>query len=141
MMQMKDPYLDHDGKPDADHHGQWLMEPEQLKLVFDTYWDAEWQIHIHVNGDLGLEVLLDIIEEAQRRKPRNDHRTVIVHFANSTEEQVERIASLGAIVISTVHGVSAQSGLMRWCALHLCFDEVFHFRFILIYRCVQATQC
>jgi len=98
LMQMKEPYLDYDGNPDADHHGQWLMEPDQLKLVFDAYWDAEWQIHIHVNGDLGLEVLLDILDEAQRRKPRNDHRTVIVHFANSTEKQVERIASLGAIV-------------------------------------------
>ena len=98
LMQMKDPYLDYDGKPDADHHGEWLMAPDQLKLVFDTYWDAEWQIHIHVNGDLGLEVLLDVIGEAQRRKPREDHRTVIVHFANSTEEQVAKIAGLGAIV-------------------------------------------
>jgi len=30
--------------------------------------------------------------------PRTDHRTVIVHFANSTEEQVDRIAGLGCIV-------------------------------------------
>ena len=51
-----------------------------------------------MNGDLGLEVLLDVIEDAHRRSPRADHRTVIVHFANSTEEQVDRIARLGAIV-------------------------------------------
>ena len=98
LMQMKEPYLDRDGNPDPHHRGEWLMEPDQLKIVFDTYWDAEWQIHIHVNGDLGLEVLLNIIEEAQRRKPRDDHRTVIVHFANSTEDQVNKIAQLGAIV-------------------------------------------
>lgn len=98
LMQMKDPYLDHDGNPDPHHHGEWLMEPGELRSVFDTYWDAGWQIHIHVNGDLGLEVLLDVIEDAQRRMPRIDHRTVIVHFANSTEEQVDRIARLGAIV-------------------------------------------
>jgi predicted amidohydrolase YtcJ len=30
--------------------------------------------------------------------PRTDHRTVIVHFANSTEEQIDRIAALGCIV-------------------------------------------
>ena len=29
-------------------------------------------------------------------RPRSDHRTVIVHFANSTEEQIDRIARLGA---------------------------------------------
>lgn len=98
LMQMKDPYLDHEGNPDPHHRGEWLMEPGELKTVFDAYWDEGWQIHIHVNGDLGLEVLLDVIEDAQRRMPRADHRTVIVHFANSTEEQVDRIARLGAIV-------------------------------------------
>jgi len=98
LMQMKDPYLDYEGRPDPHHHGEWMMEPEELRGVFDAYWDEGWQIHIHVNGDLGLEVLLDVIEDAQRRRPRVDHRTVIVHFANSTEEQVDRIARLGAIV-------------------------------------------
>ena len=98
LMQMKDPYLDHEGNPDPHHHGEWMMEPGDLKKVFDAYWDADWQIHIHVNGDLGLEVVLDVIESAQKRQPRIDHRTVIVHFANSTEEQVDRIARLGAIV-------------------------------------------
>ena len=98
LMQMKEPYLDRDGRPDPSHHGEWLMEPGELKSVFDAYWAAEWQIHIHVNGDLGLEVLLDVIEDAQKRRPRVNHRTVIVHFANSTEEQIDRIAALGAIV-------------------------------------------
>ncbi len=51
-----------------------------------------------VNGDLGLDVLLDIIEDAMRRRPRIDHRTTIVHFANSTKDQIRRIARLGAIV-------------------------------------------
>lgn len=98
LMQMKDPYLDHEGNPDPHHHGEWMMEPGDLGTVFDEYWDAGWQIHIHVNGDLGLDVVLDVIESAQERLPRVDHRTVIVHFANSTEEQVDRIARLGAIV-------------------------------------------
>jgi predicted amidohydrolase YtcJ len=98
LMQMKDPYLDREGRPDPDHHGEWMMPPDQLRTVFDAYWDADWQVHVHVNGDLGLEVLLGIIEDAQHRRPRLDHRTVVVHFANSTEEQVDRIARLGAIV-------------------------------------------
>lgn len=98
LMQMKDPYLDREGNPDPHHHGEWMMEPGELRTVFDAYWDEGWQIHIHVNGDLGLEVLLDVIEDAQLRRPRVDHRTVIVHFANSTEEQIDRIARLGAIV-------------------------------------------
>jgi predicted amidohydrolase YtcJ len=98
LMQMADPYLDGEGNPDPDHHGEWIMEPAELRSTFDTYWDDDWQIHIHVNGDLGLEVLVEIIEDAQRRHPREDHRTVVVHFANSTEELVERIAATGSIV-------------------------------------------
>lgn len=98
LMQMNDPYLDEAGRPDPHHHGEWMMEPDVLRQVFDVYWDAGWQVHIHVNGDRGLGVLLDIIESAAARTPRHDHRTVIVHFANSTEEQVDRIAALGAVV-------------------------------------------
>lgn len=91
LMQMKDGYLD-------GHKGEWIMPPDQLEERARLYWNAGYQIHIHVNGDLGLEALLDILEKLMAENPRADHRTVIVHFANSSEEQVERIARLGAIV-------------------------------------------
>jgi predicted amidohydrolase YtcJ len=91
MMQMKDGYLD-------GHHGEWMIEPAELKKRWDIMWDASYQIHCHVNGDAGLQVVLDILEDCMKRNPRPDHRTVIVHFANSTEEQVLRIKKLGAII-------------------------------------------
>jgi hypothetical protein len=91
LMQMKEPYLD-------GHKGDWIMEPAQLEERARLFWNAGYQIHIHVNGDLGLEAVLDIIEKLMAENPRADHRTVIVHFANSSEEQVGRIARLGAIV-------------------------------------------
>jgi predicted amidohydrolase YtcJ len=103
LMQMRDGYLDADGNPDPEHHGEWIMEPAELRRFFDVYWEAGWQIHIHVNGDLGLDVLLDIIADAMARHPRIDHRTTIVHFANSTEEQIVRIAKLGAIVSANAY--------------------------------------
>ena len=98
LMQMREPYLDAAGRPDPDHHGEWLVEPDILERYIRVYWDAGWQIHTHVNGDLGLDVLLDIIERCMIATPRSDHRSVIVHFANSTEEQVDRLARLGCIV-------------------------------------------
>lgn len=100
LMQMKEPYLDADGKPNPEHHGEWILDPDVLEERTKLYWDAGFQIHIHVNGDLGLEVVLDTIERRMAENPRPDHRTVIVHFANSTEEQIDRIARLGAIVSS-----------------------------------------
>ena len=98
LMQMKDPYLGADGKPDLSHHGEWMTTPKNLEERSKAYWDAGYQLHIHVNGDGGLEVLLGILERRMRENPRANHRTVIVHFANSTEEQIVRIAQLGAIV-------------------------------------------
>lgn len=98
LMQMKDAYLDANGKPDPSHHGEWMTTPENLEERTKAYWDAGYQLHIHVNGDEGLEVLLGILERRMAENPRADHRTVIVHFANSTEEQIARIARLGAIV-------------------------------------------
>lgn len=91
LMQMKDGYTD-------GHKGEWITPPERLEQTARLYWDAGYQLHIHVNGDLGLDTVLDVLERRMREHPRVDHRTVIAHFANSTEDQVKRAARLGAIV-------------------------------------------
>jgi predicted amidohydrolase YtcJ len=75
-----------------------MMQPEVFRAYFVAYWNANWQIRIHVNGDAALDLVLETLEASMAVHPRSDHRTVIVHFANSTEEQVDRIARLGAIV-------------------------------------------
>lgn len=93
LMQMKDGYTD-------GHHGEWILTPEELERRARFYWNAGYQIHTHVNGDEGLEVLLTILEKLMRDVPRADSRSVIVHFANTTEQQIARIARLGAIVSS-----------------------------------------
>lgn len=80
------------------HTGEWMMDPDFFARTFRVYWDLGYQLHIHVNGDAGLDMVLDQLEANLERHPREDHRTVIVHFAVSTPEQVERIRRLGAIV-------------------------------------------
>lgn len=80
------------------HKGEWMMDPEFFARSFRVYWDLGYQIHIHVNGDAGLDMVLDQLEQNLKRTPRKDHRTVIVHFAVSRPEQVARIRRLGAIV-------------------------------------------
>lgn len=90
-MKMKDGYTD-------GHKGEWMMDPEFFARTFKIYWELGYQLHIHVNGDAGLELVLDQLELNMRRHPRPDHRTLIVHFAVSSEEQVARIKQLGALV-------------------------------------------
>ena len=91
LMQMSEGYLD-------GHHGEWLMDPEDFANAFRIYWDAGYQIHVHQNGDAGLDLVLDILQANMTRNPRADHRTVIVHFGFSRPDQVETLANLGAIV-------------------------------------------
>jgi predicted amidohydrolase YtcJ len=98
LMQMRDPYLDDTGQPDLCHHGEWMMQPETFKAFARVYWEANWQLHIHVNGDAALDLVLDTVDECMAAHARTDHRTVIVHFANAGEDQIDRIAQLGCIV-------------------------------------------
>ncbi len=101
-MQVREPYLD-------DHHGEWMMDQELFDRAFRLYWDAGYQLHIHVNGDAGLDRVLNALEANLRRNPRYDHRTTIVHFAVSAPDQVERIKRLGAIVSANPYYVTALS--------------------------------
>lgn len=102
LMQMRDGYTD-------GHSGEWLMSPDIFNPAFDTYWDADFQIHIHQNGDLGLDMVLDALERNMRRLPRADHRTTIVHFGYARPDQVRRLAALGAIVSANPYYVTALS--------------------------------
>jgi len=100
LMQVRQPYLD-------GHKGEWMMDEPAFARGFRIYWDAGYQIHIHVNGDAGLDRVLDTLEANLRRSPRQDHRTVLVHFAVSSTNQVARIKSLGAIVSGNPYYVAA----------------------------------
>jgi len=100
LMQVRRPYLD-------GHKGEWMMDQDVFERAFRVYWDAGYQLHIHVNGDAGLDRVLDTLEMNLRRNPRYDHRTVLVHFAVSGADQVARIKSLGAIVSGNPYYVAA----------------------------------
>ncbi len=102
LMQMQDGYVD-------GHSGEWIQNPREVEEIFEVFWRAGYQIHVHVNGDAGLEQLIGIMTRAQKSFPRQDHRTTIVHFANSTENQVERLGKLGAIISANPYYVTGFS--------------------------------
>jgi predicted amidohydrolase YtcJ len=103
LMMMKDGYTD-------GHHGAWIIDPPVFDFMFQTYWDAGYQIHVHNNGDAGLDVVLASLEKAIARRPRTDHRTVLVHFGFSQPSQVARWIKLGGIVSSNPYYVTALAG-------------------------------
>lgn len=78
------------------HHGEWIMAPPVLAEGVRTFWNAGWQMHVHVNGDGGMDSVLAALEAAQEMKPRFDHRFHLHHVGISTVAQIDRMAALGA---------------------------------------------
>ena len=103
-MVLRDGYLD-------GHQGVWLMEEDIFKETFRIYWDAGYQIHIHQNGDSGLDRILEALEDNMARNPRDDHRTTIVHFGYSAFDQIEKMKQLGVIVSANPYYVPVLSDL------------------------------
>ncbi|NRD90876.1 hypothetical protein C8024_17620 [Sphingopyxis sp. BSNA05] len=77
------------------HEGKWLTEPEELLKQTERFWDAGWNLHTHVNGDRGLDVVLDITEKLALRNGQN---IVMEHLGYSTEAQNRRIGDMGLYV-------------------------------------------
>jgi len=86
-----------------EHHGEWLMPPEILEKNIRAYWHAGFQIHVHVTGDLGLELAIDVLEKMQFERPRFNHGYTFEHFGISTPEQIKRIKVLGGQVSANAY--------------------------------------
>jgi predicted amidohydrolase YtcJ len=96
------------------HIGKWITEPAVLTAQFKRFWDAGFSMHIHVNGDEGLDVVLDGLAAL----PVHRGQTITLeHLGFSTEAQNRRIAQLGLMVsaqpnyIRVLGDVYAKSGL------------------------------
>lgn len=77
------------------HQGKWMTEPDAVKAQFKRYWDASFSLHIHVNGDKGLDVVLAGLEPLGKRPGQT---ITLEHLGYSTEAQNMRIAKMGLMV-------------------------------------------
>jgi predicted amidohydrolase YtcJ len=96
LMQMSEPYLD-------GHHGEWMMSPAEQAAVLDAFWRKGWAIHVHVNGDAGLDRVLDQIEQQQRSHPAPGRRVVLEHYGYAREDQHQRLKELGIAVSNNAY--------------------------------------
>ena len=103
-MVMRDGSLDN-------HEGSWLMSLGTFENLFKVFWDDGFQIHIHQNGDAGLDRLLETLKKNLDRNPRMDHRTTVVHFGYSAKDQLKRMKELGVVVSANPYYVTALSDL------------------------------
>lgn len=79
---------------------------EQLAEIVEAYFPLGWQMACHVQGDKGVDTILDVYEEALKKHPRDDHRLRLEHVGAITDEQLRRAADLGvtcSIFVDQIH--------------------------------------
>lgn len=86
------------GYPEGKHaeKGQLYDRADVRRRIIGAHM-AGWQIAVHAQGDAAIDFTLDCIEEAHSLLPRDDTRHRIEHCSMTSEEAVNRIASMGIV--------------------------------------------
>jgi predicted amidohydrolase YtcJ len=104
------PYLDSQATrsigvtPGSCGHANYTRE--QLTEIVGAYFPLGWQMACHVQGDRGVDTILDVYEEALQRWPRDDHRLRLEHVGAITDAQLQRAHDLGvtcSIFVDQIH--------------------------------------
>jgi predicted amidohydrolase YtcJ len=104
------------------HLGKWITEPVVMAGQMRRFWDAGFSLHIHVNGDQGLDVVLDGLSALGNRSGQT---ITLEHLGYSTQKQNARIARMGLMVsaqpnyIRVLGDVYAKDGLGPDRAAHI----------------------
>lgn len=79
---------------------------EQLLEIVGAYFPLGWPMACHVQGDAGVDTILDVYEEVLQAHPRPDHRLRLEHVGAITDEQLQRAHALGvtcSIFVDQIH--------------------------------------
>jgi predicted amidohydrolase YtcJ len=79
---------------------------EQLHEIVGAYFPLGWPMACHVQGDAGVDTILDVYEDVLQSHPRDDHRLRLEHVGAIRPEQLQRAADLGvtcSIFVDQIH--------------------------------------
>jgi len=88
LMQMKDGYTD-------GHEGEWMTPLDLFREQIELYWNNGYKIHVHANGDLGQQMVIDQVARLQKATPRTNHRLTLHHMGYFTDDMADQMADLG----------------------------------------------
>ena len=89
---LSEPYIG----SDCDH-GILAMEPEEIEQNVMQMHEAGFQVCIHANGDVAIDMVTRAYEKAQQAFPRNDPRHRVEHCTLVNPEILNRMRALGTI--------------------------------------------
>ncbi|MDH3222103.1 MAG: amidohydrolase [Gemmatimonadota bacterium] len=91
-MRMSTPYV---GRPDD--YGILTMSQEEIHEAVEEAHRNHWQVGIHANGDVTIDMVLNAYERVQELWPRADARHRIEHCSLVNPELLTRIKAVGAV--------------------------------------------
>ncbi len=91
-MRMSTPYV---GRPDD--YGILTMSQEEIHEVVERAHRSGWQVGIHANGDVAIDMVLAAYERVQELWPRPGARHRIEHCSLVNPELLRRIKAAGAV--------------------------------------------
>jgi predicted amidohydrolase YtcJ len=77
---------------------EWITPQESFRAPAAKYWKAGYRVHVHVTGDGGADITLDVFEALQEEPPRLPNSLVLEHYGYANERIIRRVAELGAAV-------------------------------------------
>ncbi len=89
---LSEPYIGRPNDYGIIVHDEEHLYEEALKAHFN-----DWQIGIHANGDVGIDIALKVYERLQKEKFREDPRFRLEHCTVINKSLIERIKALNAI--------------------------------------------
>ena len=99
-------------------HGILAMEQDEIEQRVMDMHRAGFQVCIHANGDLAIEMVLTAYEKAQKAHPRSDTRHRIEHCTLVNPELLARMKALGVIATPFCTYVYHHGEKMRYYGEH-----------------------
>ncbi|MBI3990778.1 MAG: amidohydrolase [Candidatus Omnitrophica bacterium] len=88
LMRLKGGYTD-------GRQGVWITPPDELKEIVTFFWNKGYPLHIHINGDEGLDWGLEAFAELKKVNPKSASRVVFHHLGYASPDQIKKMKELG----------------------------------------------
>ena len=63
------------------YHGLFMFDlPADFVASMTPWWENDFHIHVHTNGNAGNEATINALDALQKVKPRFDHRFTLEHY-------------------------------------------------------------
>lgn len=87
-------------------HNEWITPRDEFRKLAEKYWDKGYKVHVHTNGDKGVDFVLDVFSELQLEKPRLKNSLTLEHYGYANERLNRRVAEFGAAVSANPYYVT-----------------------------------